>query len=49
MSKDVPKEVYIDQKWDKLIDLSLRRVVYGTLFGSAAALLIFSEYCRASQ
>ncbi|KAK9811027.1 hypothetical protein WJX73_007573 [Symbiochloris irregularis] len=36
-----PKELYIDEKWDHAIDIGLRRVVYGTLAGGAAALLLF--------
>lgn len=39
---DRPKELYIDEKWDKCIDISLRRVVYGTLTGGVLALLLFS-------
>lgn len=35
-----PSELQLDEKWDKFIDLSLRRVVYGTLAGSLAALTI---------
>eukprot|EP00877_Chromochloris_zofingiensis_P000834 jgi/Chrzof1/10751/Cz05g10310.t1 len=41
-----PKELYIDAKWDNLIDLTLRRGVYGTLAGGLAGLLLFSEYER---
>lgn len=35
-----PKELYIDEKWDKCIDLMVKRTVYGTLAGGAAALLL---------
>ena len=40
---DRPKELYIDEKWDRAIDVSLRRVVYGTLAGGTLALLLFSK------
>lgn len=40
MSQDPPRELYIDAKWDKFIDLSLRRVVYGSLVGGAVAVLL---------
>ena len=39
-----PKELYIDEKWDKCIDLMVRRTVYGTLAGGAAALLLLREW-----
>ncbi|KAG1679237.1 hypothetical protein FOA52_009266 [Chlamydomonas sp. UWO 241] len=35
----------IDARWDKLLDLSLRRVSYGTLTGAAAAMLLFRGSC----
>lgn len=38
-----PKELYIDEKWDKCIDLMVKRTVYGTLAGGAAALLLLRE------
>ncbi len=38
-----PPEFYINEKWDKCIDLTLRRVVYGTLGGGAVALILFSK------
>ena len=38
-----PKELYIDEKWDKCIDLMVRRTVYGTLAGGAAALILLRE------
>lgn len=37
------KELYLDEKWDKLIDLTLRRGVYGLLAGSVVALVLFRE------
>lgn len=44
MSGNHPKELYIDDKWDKFIDISLRRVVYGSILGGAAALVLLSKY-----
>jgi hypothetical protein len=44
-----PSELQLDEKWDKFIDLSLRRVVYGTLAGSLAALTILSKGLHAHQ
>lgn len=38
---DHPKELFVDEKWDKFIDLSLRRTVYGTLAGGLLALTVF--------
>ena len=35
-----PKELYIDEQWDRFIDLTVRRTVYGTLAGGVAALLL---------
>eukprot|EP00955_Chlamydomonas_euryale_P038005 350954-Chlamydomonas_euryale.AAC.3 len=35
--------LHLDERWDKLLDLSLRRLTYGTLAGGAAAMLLFSE------
>lgn len=35
-----PKEVYLDEKWDHLLDLGLRRLVYGSLAGGLAALVL---------
>lgn len=41
MSKDdLPKELYIDEKWDRFIDLTVRRFTYGTLAGGLAGLLL---------
>jgi len=38
-----PPQFDIDQKWDKVIDLSLRRVVYGSLAAGLTSLVLFSE------
>ena len=38
-----PKELYLDEQWDRFIDLTIRRTVYGTLAGGAAALLLARE------
>jgi hypothetical protein len=35
-----PAELYIDEKWDRFLDLTLRRTVYGALLGGAAALAL---------
>ena len=43
MSEERPKEYYISDKWDKCTDLAIRRVVYGSLGGGAAALILFRE------
>lgn len=32
---------YIDEKWDAALDLTLRRVVYGSMAGGLAALVLF--------
>ncbi len=45
---EAPKHYYIDERYDKCIDLSLRRVVYGGLAGALAALVLFSECCSAT-
>ena len=37
-----PVEYYIDEKWDKCIDLTLRRVTYSTLAAGAVALVVLS-------
>jgi hypothetical protein len=42
-SEATPKDLQIDEKWDNFIDLTLRRVVYGTLAGSLAAAAVFSK------
>lgn len=38
-----PRQFDIDAKMDKLIDLSLRRVVYGSLAAGLTSLVLFSE------
>jgi hypothetical protein len=38
--KAPPPEIAFDEKWDRLIDTSLRRIVYGTLAGGAASLAL---------
>ena len=43
MPVDRPQEFYINEKWDACIDLALRRIVYGSLGGGAAALILFSK------
>ena len=40
---EAPKHYYIDERYDKCIDLFLRRIVYGGLAGGLAALVLFSE------
>ena len=40
-SSGSPSQYYIDEKWDAAIDTSLRRVVYGSLAGGVAALMLF--------
>ena len=47
MSGRRPEEYYISDKWDKCTDLAVRRIVYGTLGGGAAALILFRT-CHAS-
>ena len=39
-----PIEYYIDEKWDKCIDLTLRRVTYSSLAAGAVALVILREH-----
>ncbi|GBG62078.1 hypothetical protein CBR_g28554 [Chara braunii] len=36
-----PKELMVDEKWDRCLDLVLHRSVYGSLAGIAGALLLF--------
>ena len=38
-----PSHYYIDEKWDAAIDTTLRRVVYGSLVGGVAALMLFRK------
>lgn len=46
-SKAPAPELYISEKYDRLLDLSLRRAAYGLGFGGLAAVLLFRE-CRAT-
>lgn len=39
-----PAEYYIDEKWDKCIDLTLRRVTYSSLAAGAVALVLLSKF-----
>ena len=39
-----PNEYYIDQNWDRCIDLTLRRVTYGALVAGLGSLILLSEY-----
>ncbi len=41
--KDRPAEFDLDKKWDKVIDLGLRRVVYGSLAAGFISLVLFSK------
>ena len=43
-----PVEYYIDEKWDRCIDLMLRRVTYSTLAAGAVALVVLSELLPAN-
>ena len=36
-----PSHTYISEAWDAAIDTTLRKVVYGTLTGAAAGLILF--------
>ena len=38
-----PAEFDLDKKWDKVIDLSLRRIVYGSLAAGLVSLVLFSK------
>ena len=38
-----PAELQIDERWDRAIDLTVRRVVYGALAGGVAAVLLARE------
>mmetsp|Transcript_11605 Transcript_11605/g.34869 ORF Transcript_11605/g.34869 Transcript_11605/m.34869 type:complete len:80 (-) Transcript_11605:570-809(-) len=35
-----PAQVHYDEHWDRAIDLTVRRAVYGTLAGGIAAVLL---------
>ncbi|KAL3156369.1 hypothetical protein ABBQ38_000684 [Trebouxia sp. C0009 RCD-2024] len=39
-SRRRPAEYYIDEKWDRCIDLTLRRVTYSSLAAGAVALVL---------
>ena len=38
-----PAEFDLDKKWDKVIDLGLRRIVYGSLAAGITSLILFSK------
>lgn len=39
-----PAQVFSESKWDAALDTCLRRAMYGTLAGGAAALLLLREW-----
>ena len=39
-----PPELSMDAKWEAAIDLTLRRLVYGSLAGGAAGLMLFRAF-----
>ena len=41
MAASRPPELSMDAKWEAAIDLTLRRLMYGSLAGGAAGLLLF--------
>lgn len=43
-----PAEYYIDEKWDKCIDVTLRRVTYSTLAAGAVAIVLLSKFAYGS-
>lgn len=43
-AKQRPPELLVDERWDKAVDLTLRRFVYSGAAGCLAALLLFREY-----
>ena len=43
-----PAEYYIDEKWDKCIDLTLRRVTYSSLAAGAVAIVLLSKFVYGS-
>ena len=43
-----PPELSMDAKWEAAIDLTLRRLVYGSLAGGAAGLMLFRASLHAS-
>ncbi len=44
-------ELSVDQAWDRLLDTTLRRAVYGGVAGGAAALVLLREFyeCGGNQ
>lgn len=50
-AKQRPPELLVDERWDKAVDLTLRRFVYSGAVGCLSALLLFREYAsvRASR
>lgn len=43
MEGERPSQLSLDEKWDKIIDLSLRRVVYSGAVGALTGLLLTSK------
>lgn len=43
-----PAEYYTDEKWDKCIDLTLRRVTYSTVAAGAVAIVLLSKVAHVS-
>jgi hypothetical protein len=43
-AKQRPPELLVDERWDKAVDLTLRRFVYSGAVGCLSALLLFREY-----
>ena len=35
---------YFTEKWDSFIDLSIKRVAYGTVIGATGAFLLWSKF-----
>ena len=44
-----PNEYYIDQHWDRCIDLTLRRVTYCALAAGIGSLVLLSEFAGTQQ
>lgn len=44
MTETRPPELNLDDKWNKVMDLSLRRVVYSGMAGAIAGLILTSEH-----
>lgn len=44
MAEARPPELSLDDKWNKVIDLSLRRVVYSGMAGAIAGLVLTSKH-----